>query len=171
VPCCCSRSVARASRRYRGSVAITIRRVKASETFPLRQRVLRPHQTVDEMSLPGDDDADTGHFAAVEDGEVVGTASVRRETAPWAPDLAPAWRLRGMATAEGRRSQGVGAALVAAVVEHVRGHGGGLLWCNARMPAVSFYQRAGFVIRGESWVDPIIGPHIAMEKMVEIAAP
>jgi hypothetical protein len=32
---------------------------------------------------------------------------------------------------------------------------------------VSFYERAGFVTRGEGWVDPIIGPHVAMELMVE----
>jgi GNAT superfamily N-acetyltransferase len=120
------------------------------------------------MSLPGDDDADTAHFAAVDGGTVVGTASVRREAAPWAADRQPSWRLRGMATAEGRRSQGIGSALVQAVVGHVRERGGGLLWCNARTPAVSFYERAGFVTQGESWEDPAIGPHIAMELTITV---
>jgi predicted GNAT family N-acyltransferase len=145
---------------------VTVRRVDAAVTFPLRQRVLRPHENVTEMALAGDDDPDSGHFAVVdEDGEVVGTASVRREPAPWAGE-GPMWRLRGMATAEGRRSQGIGAAIVAACIDHVGGNGGGLLWCNARVPAVEFYRRAGFETRGEAWVDPDIGPHIAMFRQV-----
>jgi predicted GNAT family N-acyltransferase len=48
----------------------------------------------------------------------------------------------------------------------VRERGGGLLWCNARVPAVAFYERAGFNTRGEVWNDPQIGPHIAMELLV-----
>jgi GNAT superfamily N-acetyltransferase len=71
-----------------------------------------------------------------------------------------------MATAEDRRREGVGAAVLAAVIEHVARNGGGLLWCNARAPAVSFYEKAGFTTRGEPWDDPVIGPHIAMELFV-----
>lgn len=135
-------------------------------TLPLRQRVLRPHQSLDQVALPGDDDPESGHFAVLEDGEVIGTASVRRESPPWAPGAIPSWRLRGMATAFEWRSRGVGAALLAAVVDHVRSHGGGLLWCNARTPAVPFYRREGFAIRGDIWVDPDLGPHVAMERTV-----
>ena len=72
-----------------------------------------------------------------------------------------------MATAEGRRNQGIGTALLAEVIGHVRDRGGGLLWCNARMPALSFYRRAGFATRGEPWVDPDIGPHVAIERTVD----
>jgi GNAT superfamily N-acetyltransferase len=148
---------------------VRVERVGVAMTLPLRQRVLRPHQTLQQLANPGDDDPDTGHFAALVDGEVIGTASVRREAPSWAPHNRAAWRLRGMATAEGWRNQGVGAAVLAVVIEHVRHEGGGLLWCNARTPALSFYLRAGFVTRGESWVDPLIGPHVAMERTVDAA--
>ena len=145
-----------------------VERVTADVTFPLRQRVLRPHETVDELALPGDADADTGHFAAfADDGEVVGTASVRREPPPWEPDDARAWRLRGMATAEGARGRGIGGRVLDAVIDHVAMRGGGLLWCNARTPAVGFYRRAGFETRGDEWVDPVIGPHIVMLRWVD----
>jgi GNAT superfamily N-acetyltransferase len=153
-------------------MTVRVERVAPAVTFPLRQRVLRPHQTVEQMALPGDEAPDSAHFAAVEtEGSpdsrvVVGTASVRREAPPWPTAGGPAWRLRGMATAEGRRGEGIGADVLAAVIEHVRAHGGGLLWCNARLPAVEFYRRAGLVTRGESWVEPIIGPHIAMECLI-----
>jgi GNAT superfamily N-acetyltransferase len=146
---------------------IVVRRVAVEDTLPLRQRVLRPHETLEQLRLAGDDAPETGHFAAVDGGgEVRGTASVRREAPPWAPDQVGAWRLRGMATAEGYRGRGLGGEVLAAVIEHVAGHGGGLLWCNARLPAVEFYRRAGFETRGDAWEEPMIGPHIAMARVV-----
>ena len=141
--------------------------VPARVTYPLRQRVLRPHQRLDQVAFPGDDDSGSAHFAAFADGGVAGVVSVLRQPPPWAPDLARSWRLRGMATDERRRGHGIGAALLVEVVGHVRAAGGGLLWCHARTPALSFYRRAGFVTRGDPWVEPDIGPHVAMELTVE----
>ena len=145
-----------------------VERVPADVTLPLRQRVLRPHETLEQLALHGDDAPDAGHFAAFdEEDEVVGTATVRRHPPPWDPDDASAWRLRGMATAEGVRSRGVGSQVLAAVVDHVADNGGGVLWCNARTPAIEFYRRAGFETRGEEWLDPVIGPHIVMLRWVD----
>lgn len=146
---------------------VSVQAVAASVTFPLRQQVLRPHQRVEEMTWPGDDDQMAWHVAArTEDGTVVSVASVRPEPPPWAPGPSGAWRLRGMATAEGWRGRQVGAQVLDAVVGHVAAQGGGLLWCNARQRAVPFYLRAGLVTRGQPWVEPDIGPHIAMEMQV-----
>jgi GNAT superfamily N-acetyltransferase len=138
--------------------------VGAEVTWPLRQRVLRPHLTVRDVSFPGDDAPDSAHVVAVlPDGTVVGTASVMREAAPWG---AAGWRLRGMATDEAVRGRGIGSRLLAAVIDHVRAHGGGLLWCNARVPAVGLYERGGLCTRGEVWEEPRIGPHIVMWRLV-----
>ena len=108
----------------------------------------------------------TAHFAAFDHGEIVATASVRFEAPPWSTGGLAAWRLRGMATAEDRRNQGIGTVVLAAAFDHVGHHGGGLFWCNARLPAVAFYRRAGFTTHGEAWEEPVIGPHIAMECLV-----
>jgi len=132
--------------------------VTAADTADLRRRVLRGGRPV---ALPGDDDPTAVHVGVYDGDHLVGTGNVRREPAPWAPDV-PAWRLRGMATEEGRRGEGVGALVLSALVSHCRGHGGGELWCNARTPAGSFYRRAGFTEVGEEWVDPEIGPHVRM---------
>ena len=142
---------------------VQIQRVPAEVTYPLRQQVLRPHRGIDSVRFDGDDDPRTAVYASLtEDGEVVGTATALPEPCPWRPDEPAAWRLRGMATAEGARGLGVGTALLAAVVDHVTAAGGGLLWCKARTPARRFYARAGFREYGEEWVDPEIGPHVAM---------
>ena len=141
-----------------------IRRVAAAETFALRQRVLRPHDTSDELAGA----AGATHFAAFDGDVVIASGSVMAQSPPWETwDTRQAWRLRGMATAEDRRGQGIGAALLDAVVDHVRAEGGRLLWCNARVPARAFYERAAFVSRGEPWTDPVIGPHVAMLLLIE----
>ncbi|OHV35299.1 hypothetical protein BCD49_05010 [Pseudofrankia sp. EUN1h] len=143
---------------------VRLERVGAEVTLPLRQRVLRPHQTVRDVAFPGDDEPDSAHVVAVlADGTVVGTVSVLREAAPWG---AAGWRLRGMATDEAMRGRGIGARLFAAVVGHVRDQGGGLLWCNARVRAVPFYEREGLRTRGEVREEPGIGPHVVMWRDV-----
>jgi len=129
--------------------------------------VLRPGSPPDRVRWPADDLPGAAAFAATDvDGAVVGTALVYPEPCPWQPDRGGAWRLRGMATDEARRSAGIGTAVLAAVVAHVAGSGGSLVWCNARVPARAFYERAGFVAHGNEWEDPEIGPHIAMWRPV-----
>jgi GNAT superfamily N-acetyltransferase len=68
-----------------------------------------------------------------------------------------------MATAEDKRRQGVGSAMLRAVLDYIEIHGGGRLWCSARTSARSFYERRGFVSRGDVWDEPNLGPHVFME--------
>lgn len=140
--------------------------VAAAETVGLRSQVLR-----DGGPLPADP-TDSVHLAALDpDGTVVGSAALRAEppvvALPGADGLC--WRLRGMAVAPSLQGTGVGAQVLAAVLARVAGAGGGLLWCNARTPARTFYARAGFVEHGDVWEDPEIGPHVVMWRRVEPA--
>jgi predicted GNAT family N-acyltransferase len=137
---------------------LEVRRVTAADTADLRRRVLRGGRPV---ALPGDDDPTAVHVGVYDGDRLVGTGNVRREPAPWSPGV-PAWRLRGMATEEDRRGEGVGERVLRALVAHCRDSGGGELWCNARTPARTFYRRAGFTEVGEEWDDPEIGPHVRM---------
>jgi hypothetical protein len=145
---------------------VTIVRVTPEATRPLRQQILRPHQSVDELCYSGDDDPLTLHVAAFADDAMIGTASVYREPPPGVSDPT-AWRLRGMAVIETRQGTGIGRRLVDACIEHLRGHGGGWLWCNARVPAAGFYQKLGFAIEGEPFDLPQIGPHCYMWRSIE----
>jgi GNAT superfamily N-acetyltransferase len=150
---------------HREDGGLTVARVPVADTHALRQRVLRPGAPPARTRLAVDDEPDTAAFAAsTDDGQIVGTGIVYPEPCPWQPDRPGAWRLRGMATAEGRRGAGVGARVLAAVVDHAAAHGGTLVWCNARIPARRFYERAGFVAHGDPWDEPEIGPHIRMAR-------
>ncbi|MDP9239283.1 MAG: GNAT family N-acetyltransferase [Actinomycetota bacterium] len=147
-----------------------VRRVLAPQTYPLRQQVLRPHQTIEQIRLAGEDQPDTASLVIVaDDGAVVGTASVMREACPWQPDRADAWRLRGMATAPEVRSRGLGARLLGEAFAHMEQHGGGLLWCGARTPARAFYERHGFAVYGPEWTEPYLGPQVHMWREVRVA--
>jgi ribosomal protein S18 acetylase RimI-like enzyme len=154
------------------TVAYTVIRVDVGDTLALRQAVLRPHQTLDEVALPGDDDPSTAAFAAVDAaGGLLSVARVTLEAAPFPTgELSSAgtreWRLRGMATQPDARNRGIGSAVLQAAINYVGARGGGLLWCNARVPAVGLYQRAGFTTHGEEWLDPDIGPHVVMWRRV-----
>lgn len=151
---------------------VRVEAVPATVTFRLRQRVLRPHEQLKQLALPGDDDPDTCHLAALTAShEVVSTANVRREPPLWDPDSEDGWRIRGMATNEELRGRGFGARLLDAVLVHVAARGGGLIWCHARVPAQRFYHRAGFVTRGEPWDDPDLGRHVVMWRYVERDVP
>lgn len=147
-------------------------RVPPSDTWELRQAVLRPHETIGQQALPDDDQPSTGSFAAInERGEVVSTARVAPACPPFSlggngPDDVPTWQVRGMATRDDVRNIGIGSAVLGRVIDYVAERGGGILWCNARLPAMNLYRRAGFVEQGDAWEDPDIGPHVVMWRFV-----
>lgn len=155
-----------------GTGTLTIASVEPWRTYELRQAVLRPHQSREEMASLDSTHPEAAVVAAVVEatGEVVSTAAVFPEQAPeaLAPLLADGahWRLRGMATREDLRGSGVGAAVLSVALSHVSRHGGVAVWCNARVGARSFYERAGFATFGAQWVDPLIGPHVVMWRQI-----
>jgi predicted GNAT family N-acyltransferase len=146
------------------AVHVDVEQVPVHLVFPLRQRVLRPHQRIAEVGFDGDS---TGtHFAAFDDASViVGIVSLIRVEP--AVDGTPRWRLRGMATDPDRQGQGVGRALMTGLVDFVGRSGGGMLGCSARLTAVGFYERFGFVATGEIFEEPDIGSHVRMERPVD----
>jgi len=147
-------------------MTVTIHQVPASTVYPLRQAVLRPNQGLDACVFPGDNDPETVHFAAYQGDAVIGIASIYRQPSP-SGHAEDAWRLRGMATEPELRGTGIGGAVLSACIAQVESKGGELIWCNARTPAVKFYQRYGFCCIGEEFELPGIGPHYLMMKRME----
>jgi GNAT superfamily N-acetyltransferase len=143
---------------------LVVRQIAAAQTRPLRQQVLRPGRPPESSVYAGDDDGSTFHAGAFLDGQLVGIASLYAEGRSDGPP--GGWRLRGMATSPPFRQRGVGRALLEASLEHVAGHGGGELWCNARTAALDFYARAGFDVVSEPFEIAGIGPHVVMRRLV-----
>jgi ribosomal protein S18 acetylase RimI-like enzyme len=67
-----------------------------------------------------------------------------------------------MATDSAVRGTGVGRALVSEGLRRVGGQGGDLVWCDARLGAVGFYERMGFAVVAEEFEKPDGGLHLGM---------
>lgn len=152
---------------------VTVRPIDAAMTHPLRHRVLRPHQSLDEMAYPGDSVPGALHLGAFDaTGEIIGIASLAPERLPEGiepvagadGDAERVWRLRGMAVAPEQQSNGIGGLLVTDAIERGAALRRGAIWCNARIPAERFYLRLGFVRSSEPFEIAGIGMHVVMQR-------
>ncbi len=130
-------------------------------TVPLRRRVLRPHESEEQVAAAMTD-PDVVAVGVVEDDRLVACALAQPEPCPDPVAGSRPWRLRGMATHPDLRGQGLGAAVLVRLLDEAAVRGADVVWCNARVPAMGLYERAGFVVLGEPWEDPVIGPHVRM---------
>jgi ribosomal protein S18 acetylase RimI-like enzyme len=139
-----------------------VREINIVDTRPLRQAILRPHQTLEDLAAhepPG-----TFAVGAFDDDVLISVGFVTPEGGPGS------WRVRGMATLPQARGRGAGAAVLDALVTHAREQGATRVWCNARTPARSLYERAGFGIASDEFELPEIGPHFVMERNIAAAS-
>jgi N-acetylglutamate synthase-like GNAT family acetyltransferase len=58
---------------------------------------------------------------------------------------------------------GAGGRILQALVQHTIAHGATRVWCNARVRALTLYERAGFTVASEEFAPPEIGPHYRVE--------
>jgi predicted GNAT family N-acyltransferase len=131
------------------SGSVVTRFVDADDVRPLRLTVLRAGRPPETTVLEGDDDPLTRHVAALEDGTIVAVGTVIPTAPPWEPRRPGSWRIRGMATLEGARGRGLGGLVLAELIDYAAGADAALLWCAARTPAITFYERFGFASVGE----------------------
>jgi predicted GNAT family N-acyltransferase len=135
--------------------------VEVGAVRPLRSRVLRRGGPPEASVLPFDEDPRSRHLALLVDGEVVAVGSVLPEPPPWSPEHPHAWRVRGMATKEGLRSRGHGQKVLRGLIDYAASAGGEIIWCDARLAAVPFYERQGFAATGAVFVNEGVD-HLAM---------
>jgi ribosomal protein S18 acetylase RimI-like enzyme len=134
-----------------------VRPASLEQTRSLRQAVLRPHEALEQMASSEPEDAFA--VAAFDADELVAVGLV-------APDRQPGgWRIRGMATTPAARGRGAGTAVLDALLAHAFAQGARRIWCNARTPARSLYERAGLRVISEEFELPMIGPHVVMELL------
>jgi GNAT superfamily N-acetyltransferase len=138
--------------------------VDGSVTTELRRSVLRPHWPVGSV-MHGDAEPEAVHIAAVDGGAALCACVLFPRSYPLRPEVTEAWQLRGMATRPERRSQGLGAAVLATVAAELTARGAVLVWCEAREAAAEFYRRNGFVAEGERYLHSESGtPHFMMVR-------
>ncbi|MCO7226860.1 GNAT family N-acetyltransferase [Pleionea sp. CnH1-48] len=142
---------------------ISYQQITIEQVLPLRQKILRPHQSVEECRYDCDHFEQVCHWGALDHNKVIAIATIFPERHT---DIAAnnPWRLRGMACDENYQGQGIGGIILERCLEHIRQQDGDLLWCNGRTPAFNFYKRFGFTTFGDEFTIEGIGPHYIMMK-------
>lgn len=136
---------------------LDIRPATFEEILHLRHVVLRAGRPLESAYYPGDEHGAGVHWGAWDAGELVACVSLYEVEGP-------STQLRGAATAAHARNRGVGEALMrTAIAAWWADHSAPRhLWCNARVAAITLYERLGFVSEGERFEIPEIGPHQRM---------
>lgn len=143
---------------------LTIRPISAEEARPLRHAMLRPDAPPEKSVYPGDDAPTTRHAGAFVEGELVGVATVLHQPPPGSDNMG-AWRLRGMAVRGNTQRRGYGRALLEHCIAYLQEQGATLFWCNARTPAMPFYETLGFQTEGDEFLTD--EPHYRMWRKIE----
>ncbi len=146
----------------------------------LRQNVLHPTGSVDKVTYAKDKSKETvhflfwngsaniSHFKFLDDidskpmnieSQLIATGSLLAEDESES-NSETHWRIRGMAVDIEHQGQGLGQKIVKSMIEYAKDQKSSkMIWCNARVEALTLYQRFGFVVKSEEFVIPGSGPH------------
>lgn len=145
------------------SIDNLIQEITASETWPIRLAILRPHGQLRDCDFDGDNDADTRHFGAFLDDTLQGIVSIyQRQNSAF---KGSGFQIRAMATMPEVRGQGVGSNLLEHAESYAFAVGADYIWANSRTSALGFYQNLGFVRHGQEFHIEGIGPHFLIQKL------
>lgn len=125
----------------------------------LRHEVLREPLglTFSEEQLAGE--VGDIHIAAFDGAELVGCAILTQYTYRKI-------KMRQVAILPQRQGQGIGRRLIDFSEQAARGHGFSEIMLHARESAVSFYEKLGYQIMGDMFIEVTL-PHRAMIKAIE----
>ncbi|MEK9750633.1 MAG: GNAT family N-acetyltransferase [Flavobacteriaceae bacterium] len=144
-----------------------IKQVNAAAILTVRQAVLRQGLPIEASIFDKDEDRHTAHFGAFIGDTVIGCASLVRNThARFSPEFTQIAQLRGMAVLPGHRDSGIGGLLLRGVETKATEDGIEVLWFNARIKAVPFYEKNGYIKEGDAYEIEGVGTHYFMFKIL-----
>lgn len=145
---------------------LTIKRIKALETYPIRHSELRKGRPIESCAFEGDHLQSTLHLGAYFKDTLIGIASFMQQASPVILGENDR-QLRGMAILTPYQQKGYGAALLEKGVQILKNKGCPLVWMNAREKAVTFYEKLGYTAFGNAFNIPEIGIHYVLYKKIK----
>ena len=127
-----------------------------NQTLDLRMQILRKPLGLDFSKEDIENENNDIHIAAYEDDEILGCCMLTQVK----PTTV---RLRQMAVKTGLQHKGIGKVLMQFAENIARDHGNKLMTMHARKSAVGFYEKQGYTVSGNEFMEITI-PHIVMEK-------
>jgi predicted GNAT family N-acyltransferase len=140
---------------------IEVKKISASDTYPVRLEVLRKN-----IPLPyqfnGDLDPDTFHLGVFKNNQLIAVSSyMKAENSNFKGSQ---YQLRGMATLSEHQGLGAGKLMMEKAVAILKEFDINCLWCNARVVAVPFYEKQGLKTFGDKFNIQYVGDHYVMYK-------
>ena len=117
----------------------------------IREQVFIQEQNIAEIDEWDDLDAIAVHFILYQQQQVLATARLLGNDS-----------IGRVAVLKAARGQGLGEALMRFVIDYAQQQGRPSVHLSAQVHAVAFYQRLGFEVKGEPYIDCNI-PHIQMQ--------
>ena len=142
-----------------------IKQINKEKTYIVRHPVLRPGKPISSCIMPGDELASTIHLGAFVEDNIVGVCTLMVNNHEALP-LTQAIQLRGMAVLDGYKGLGIGKKLLTFGEELVQDRFD-VMWMNARIVAVPFYEKLQYQIIGNVFDIPGIGDHYTMYKKLK----
>ena len=142
-----------------------IKLVEAEDIRPLRHKMLRQGKKFSTTSYNRDNEEHTFHLAAFLEEEIVscGTFYPEKTDRIYSKN---SYRLRGMATDTKYSRNGFGMEIMSKAFIILKNNNCDLLWCNARLVALSFYHAVGMKEIGNLFDISDIGSHYFMYKKI-----
>lgn len=141
---------------------IEIKQISALDTYQLRIQVLR-NGIAENYQFAEDHNDDTLHIGAFKNKELVGIATLIKNRFKHQPHLS-AYQLRGMAVVENLQDFGIGTLILEFIDKFLSAKDVDMVWCNARIKALGFYKKMGYITKGKAFNIPKIGLHFVMYK-------
>ena len=142
---------------------ITVKRIAVSQTYEVRQPVLREGKPIESCFFEGDDLPTTFHYGLFENEKIQGVISVYKNKNILFKETKQA-QIRGMAVLEKNQGKGFGRQLILHCEDQMLLQKQQLVWFNARITAVGFYEKMGYAIIGNSFDIKEVGSHYVMYK-------
>lgn len=143
--------------------SVSIKQINHTETYPVRQIILRPQRPLETCFFQGDELETTFHFGLFMEDKLAGIISLFKNNSPLFSQEYQ-YQIRGMAVLEEYQKYGLGRQLVAHSEEFLKSTSTELIWFNAREIAVNFYKKSGYQVIGDAFDIPDVGPHYVMWK-------
>ncbi|WP_194850256.1 GNAT family N-acetyltransferase [Nonlabens antarcticus] len=147
---------------------IIIKEIAALETYGVRHPVLRAGRPLEDCAMEGDDLESTFHLGAYDEELHIGVATFLKSEARQSPivfdTINSYYQLRGMGVIPDHQGRGIGKLLLEKGIEKLQSYQIDMLWFNARVIAVPFYESMGFEKTGEPFEVKNIGTHFKMFK-------
>ncbi len=146
---------------------IKIKIITTTETYPIRQVVLRKGKAIETCYFEGDELPTTTHYGIFKKNKLIGVVSSFYNNNNLFENKNQI-QLRGMAILETEQKKGFGNMLIKCIEKDINTQNISLIWFNARENTILFYEKLGYSILGNQFEILGIGKHYMMYKKLSI---